>query len=230
MNMIVMITSVKLLTRLAMNDQTGLVYIVRHGATRLYKIGKTSVGSMKRRLQNLQVGNPIGLTIIGNLTHNNALMLEAKIHNLLATHRVRGEWFDCSLEEIYRAVGKAAMSVPDYDARKCIEQLSQCNDDAIRDQRRRGEGIPAAEPAVGRAATGAIVRGRDQLVRVGGGFNGLVGELIVRGGGGRGKEDNEQRPDEVCSVALSSSHSTLAKAETETKKKGRPSDTRRAMG
>lgn len=107
-----------------MTEGDGIVYIVRHGEQRLYKIGKASVGLMKHRLANLQVGNPIKLTLIGSVTHNNALLLEGRVHALLIKHRVSGEWFNCSLDDIYRAIGKAVTSVPDYDVQKCMGHLN----------------------------------------------------------------------------------------------------------
>ena len=107
-----------------MTEHRGIVYIIRHGEQRLYKIGRTSEGSMKRRLTNLQVGNPIELTILGSFTHIDALALEVQIHHLLVKHRVRGEWFSCSLEDIYRAVGKAAMGAPDHQTQKYTKELN----------------------------------------------------------------------------------------------------------
>lgn len=100
------------------DDSHGVVYIIRHGDQRVYKVGKTSLGHVKQRLANLQVGNPIMLHLVCCTTYENALVLESRIHRYLAKFHIRGEWFNCPLQEIYKAVGMATMCAPSEVSRK----------------------------------------------------------------------------------------------------------------
>lgn len=70
-----------------------IVYIVSDGM--FTKIGLTNT-SIKKRLKQLQTGNPHELTIIKTFNTNNSTKsawMEQKLHNRFHKNRVRGEWF-----------------------------------------------------------------------------------------------------------------------------------------
>jgi hypothetical protein len=66
-----------------------LVYLIRSGDTRYYKIGRTK--NLTKRLSSLQTGNPDLLTIIA--TCRGSRDLETFFHSKYSSMRVRREWF-----------------------------------------------------------------------------------------------------------------------------------------
>jgi hypothetical protein len=74
------------------------VYFIRHGDTRLFKIGK-SVHPMMR-MRDLQGANPIELTMHTVHPHKEPGEMERVYHKMFAEKRVRGEWFELSKQDM----------------------------------------------------------------------------------------------------------------------------------
>ena len=73
----------------------GTIYYIRCSETNFIKIGYTR-GNPLSRMASLQTGTPSKLAIMA--VHPGTMDMERKIHEKLAAHRVRGEWFDDSDE------------------------------------------------------------------------------------------------------------------------------------
>jgi hypothetical protein len=94
------------------------VYFLANGETRLspIKIGRTN--SLKRRMSELQTGNPVQLRLLGYIESREDAALEATLHREFHQRRGSGEWFNIEAEEIVPlllAAGTAAY-VPPEDA------------------------------------------------------------------------------------------------------------------
>jgi predicted GIY-YIG superfamily endonuclease len=80
------------------------VYVIGSGGGPV-KIGYAR--NVNKRLQSLQIGSHEQLYVletIDRLTHKEALAIERAVHKELADKRVRGEWFDVSLDEAMKAI------------------------------------------------------------------------------------------------------------------------------
>lgn len=62
------------------------------------KIGRTN--SLKRRMSNLQTGNPIPLRLLGYILSKEEVSLEKELHSEFHAKRRSGEWFDIETEDI----------------------------------------------------------------------------------------------------------------------------------
>lgn len=75
------------------------VYIIRNGVNGHYKIGIAN--NVERRLEELQVGNPVELFIVCKFFFKSrkvANKVEKSLHNRFKDHRVRGEWFSKKIQ------------------------------------------------------------------------------------------------------------------------------------
>lgn len=74
------------------SDIYGVVYFVGAKSLGPVKIGFTSDRTVSSRLSQLQTGSHEELVVLGQVDASPAV--ERAIHNLLASHLVRGEWFE----------------------------------------------------------------------------------------------------------------------------------------
>lgn len=65
------------------------IYVI--GCNEFVKIG--IAGNVRKRLSELQVGNPYPLRLYGHWKAGEAVKEEAALHALLSPHQERGEWF-----------------------------------------------------------------------------------------------------------------------------------------
>lgn len=82
-------------------DDPCFVYIVRQAASDLIKIGKAK--DVRRRLSQLQVGNPSKLEllyVVPTDSPHTAILLEASLHRRADPGAVRGEWFSGASTEL----------------------------------------------------------------------------------------------------------------------------------
>lgn len=94
------------------------VYFIANGEKRLspIKIGRTN--SLKRRMTELQTGNPVPLRLLGYVKSREDASLENELHHFFYERRGSGEWFDIEAEDIVPfllAAGSSAY-VPPEDA------------------------------------------------------------------------------------------------------------------
>ncbi|WP_082837094.1 GIY-YIG nuclease family protein [Labrenzia sp. OB1] len=92
------------------------VYFLANGEERLspIKIGRTN--SLKRRMSELQTGNPVQLRLLGYIETTEDASLEAQLHREFYQKRLSGEWFDIEAEEIVPVLlsaGAAAYAPPE---------------------------------------------------------------------------------------------------------------------
>lgn len=80
------------------------------------KIGRTN--SLKRRMSELQTGNPVQLRLLGYIETGDEASLEAKLHQEFRRKRGSGEWFNIEANEIvpFLLDAGSAAYVPPEDA------------------------------------------------------------------------------------------------------------------
>lgn len=80
----------------------GYVYLIRQAETDLYKIGHTSYHP-KKRLKELQTGNPEKLHLIEYYSSDYCQKIESLLHLKYKNYNVRQEWFrfDLSIESSF---------------------------------------------------------------------------------------------------------------------------------
>ncbi|WP_087866098.1 GIY-YIG nuclease family protein [Comamonas thiooxydans] len=86
------------------------VYFIRHGNTGPIKIGRAS--EVKRRIGQLQTGNPTTLQLLGWLVPSCDDAMERQLHLLYAEYRVRGEWFEIDQNHVLSQLQKHNGFVP----------------------------------------------------------------------------------------------------------------------
>lgn len=74
------------------------VYFIRHGNSGPIKIGRAS--EVKRRIGQLQTGNPTALQLLGWLVASNDAAMEKELHEHYSEYRARGEWFKIDQEHV----------------------------------------------------------------------------------------------------------------------------------
>ena len=75
-----------------------VVYFVKHRRQDPIKIGYSS--NLKQRLSDLKISSPYGIDLIGTIKSPEAKNLESRIHKRLESHRLSGEWFDISIQDV----------------------------------------------------------------------------------------------------------------------------------
>jgi hypothetical protein len=83
-------------------ERYGKIYFIGSRTSGPVKIGFSSQSDLKSRLGQLQTSSPEHLEILGSFS--GYIKNERKVHDLLAPHRLRGEWFE----------RKAALAVCNY--------------------------------------------------------------------------------------------------------------------
>jgi hypothetical protein len=78
------------------------IYILEINGT--YKIGRTK--NIKQRLRGLQTAVPEKIKVVNEYIVENNIIIERYIHHLLRKHRIRGEFFNCSIEHIRNVIDK----------------------------------------------------------------------------------------------------------------------------
>ena len=86
---------------------TEYVYVMRSKG--LYKIGKTQCLTTRQQALESEISAPIDLVYC--VRCDNALKVEASAHKILASCRVRGEWFACSQYEAASAINEAVSAI-----------------------------------------------------------------------------------------------------------------------
>jgi hypothetical protein len=96
----------------------GKIYVIKSGA--YLKIGFTSGENTSSRLKVLQVGNPVPLSVVFEVSIDEKAMMaktsevEAEIHKELAAYRGIGEWFAIGANE---AIDKILGVIEGWDSR-----------------------------------------------------------------------------------------------------------------
>lgn len=69
----------------------GIIYFIQSGDDGPIKIGRCKSGLAEKRLADLQIGNPVELSLLGTIIGDRTT--EMSLHGRFARLRVRGEWF-----------------------------------------------------------------------------------------------------------------------------------------
>lgn len=77
----------------------GWVYLIHQCDSPFYKIGQTA-GDVEKRLATLSHQNPQGLRLIHKFYCQDRRKTEQHLHQVYAGLRVKGEWFELSLDEV----------------------------------------------------------------------------------------------------------------------------------
>lgn len=85
-------------------DTRATIYVVQVGDA--YKVGVT--GNIRRRVKEFQTSNSQEVFVIRQQEFDNAIRIAARLHFLLRVHRISGEWFRCSIEDIDAALALVA--------------------------------------------------------------------------------------------------------------------------
>lgn len=88
------------------------VYFILDANTSQIKIGRA--GNIKKRLQNLQTGNPSQLQLMGWIKCDDDMenQLERELHQQYKKQRCMGEWFDIGPTEVLNELQKETGFVP----------------------------------------------------------------------------------------------------------------------
>lgn len=100
------------------------------------KIGFTE-GDAKQRVDNLQVGSPVDLLLIGAI--NGEREQEKELQNQFSALWVRGEWYtltDCLKQFITRHIPDAVWSMRSIEAQSWLTNLTEAEKSAIENQLR----------------------------------------------------------------------------------------------
>lgn len=80
----------------------GWVYCIANTERQLVKVGRTD-GDPRHRLRQLQTGQPDQLELLWARPTPDPATAERCMHQLLATHHHRGEWYAVSLDQVVEA-------------------------------------------------------------------------------------------------------------------------------
>jgi len=78
----------------------GCVYFFRHVGLTPVKIGYSNENSPLKRFEQFKIYAPYGCEILGFIESHEAQELEVILHNKFSSKRLKGEWFEISIEEI----------------------------------------------------------------------------------------------------------------------------------
>jgi len=81
-------------------NQKGCVYFFRHLNTNPVKIGYSRYPTPSKRFEQFKTYAPFGSELLGFINAENAKELETELHIKYKSKRLKGEWFNISLEEV----------------------------------------------------------------------------------------------------------------------------------
>lgn len=82
------------------NKKLGCVYFIKHNNFSPIKIGYSTEQNPKKRLNNMSVCSPYGLSLLGLIVCEHPLKAESYIHKLYSDYRLNGEWYDINEEDV----------------------------------------------------------------------------------------------------------------------------------
>ena len=94
-------------SKIKSNTNKSYVYIIKVEHGNFYKIGKSA--DPKARLSDLQTANYSNLELIVSFACKDSYRLEKEAHRLFKEKNTRGEWFEMSFAELYRAIIRIQM-------------------------------------------------------------------------------------------------------------------------
>jgi hypothetical protein len=86
------------------------VYFIRELGSLAIKIGRAS--EVKRRVGQLQTGNPSKLELLGWLVTENDAKAELMLHESFIEERIRGEWFSIDQDDVLRELRRNHGFIP----------------------------------------------------------------------------------------------------------------------
>lgn len=87
-----------------MSDKNQCVYFFRHLNLSPVKIGFSSKENLMSRFEQFKKYAPFGAEIIGYIKTDNGMIFEKFLHTKYASKRLKGEWFDLTIEEVEKCI------------------------------------------------------------------------------------------------------------------------------
>jgi probable addiction module antidote protein len=140
------------------DDKQTFVYVISAGDN-LHKVGVAR--DMRRRLAALSTGCPYHLSVSYSrpCTASTAGIVEQNAHRALSSFKLKGEWFECSVDEAIEAV-RSAPSVPFSCAARPGFNASRYFADADAQLRLVSDAFQSGDPGYVANAIGVVARAR----------------------------------------------------------------------
>lgn len=87
-----------------MKKEKGCVYFFRHVGLSPIKIGYSENESPIDRFNTFKTYAPFGSEIIGFIRHSDAKQLETELHQKYSRDRLKGEWFEITVDEVNKCI------------------------------------------------------------------------------------------------------------------------------
>jgi hypothetical protein len=116
----------------------GYVYLIGTPVFRWYKIGKSKTPEV--RVSNLGILLPFKIDVIAVWKAANHTKMEAALHEMYASNRINGEWFEFSAKEAYAVMNKIPSETRVYPV-EGIEHILDRFSNVVEDTRKGKEVI-----------------------------------------------------------------------------------------
>lgn len=87
-----------------MKEKKGAVYFLKMNKVDAVKIGHTNQEDVFSRINEVKTYCPYGAELIGFFTSYEANKIEKTLHEKFKIHRLKGEWFNISIEECLKCI------------------------------------------------------------------------------------------------------------------------------
>lgn len=87
-----------------MKKEKGCVYFFKHVGLSPIKIGYSESESPIDRFNQFKTYAPFGSEIVGFIRYSDAKQLETELHQKYSRDRLKGEWFEITVEEVNRCI------------------------------------------------------------------------------------------------------------------------------
>jgi hypothetical protein len=103
-------------------ETKGCVYFMKHKGLSPIKIGFTTSETPIGRFNDMNIFSPYGCEILGYIVSENPNKLENEIHKLYSNKKIKGEWYELSLDDVNFLIKKYN---PEDELRKQSEFYEQ---------------------------------------------------------------------------------------------------------
>lgn len=148
-------------------DNAGNIYLISDGTAT--KIGATTY-NVRKRLNELQVGNANKLTVLGKYLVPRKISVERYLHEVYAIHHIRGEWFDLSQPQINEILA----------TKPCPAKLNSHTNITNNESEQLTQSITHLQSLVNRHLSKVEIRGRNKIFQALFGNSGSFWSLNAR--------------------------------------------------
>lgn len=118
---------------------SGFVYFIGNSTFGWYKIGKSITPEV--RIKDLGILLPFKIKIVGVWSANNHHLMEKTLHEIYATSRINGEWFEFSVKEaqaVFDSIPPNTRIYPTIDSNYSLDKFSNIIEDTKKSKRITG--------------------------------------------------------------------------------------------